>query len=84
MNNASVTELKSNFPQAIIQKLVENSETFQKRTEFSQAKYLKKKQKKYVGVARPRALTLGFSLVSSCLISLESYKMQIPSTSDHS
>lgn len=42
--------------QDIIQKLVENSETFQQKTEFSQAKYLRKKQRKYlqlVTVLRP-------------------------------
>ena len=31
----------------IIGKLVENSESFQKKTKFSQAKFLKKKAKKY-------------------------------------
>lgn len=30
----------------IVEKLVENSATFKDRTEFSQAKYLKKKEKK--------------------------------------
>jgi hypothetical protein len=42
--------------QEIIQQLVANSETFQQKTEFSQAKYLKKKQRKYlqlVTVLRP-------------------------------
>jgi len=30
----------------IVEKLIENSATFKDRTEFSQAKYLKKKEKK--------------------------------------
>ncbi|XP_066920374.1 tRNA (adenine(58)-N(1))-methyltransferase non-catalytic subunit TRM6-like [Clytia hemisphaerica] len=32
----------------IVEKLIENSATFKDRTEFSQAKYLKKKEKKYL------------------------------------
>lgn len=32
----------------IVEKLIENSATFKDRTEFSQAKYLKKKEKKYM------------------------------------
>merc|ERR1712168_465032 len=31
----------------IVEKLIENSETFQSKTKFSQAKFLKKKAKKY-------------------------------------
>lgn len=34
--------------QKIIEELVENSETFKMKTEFSQAKYLKKKKKKHI------------------------------------
>ena len=41
--------------QEIIRQLVENSESFQQKTEFSQAKYLKKKQKKYVCTLSIRA-----------------------------
>ena len=33
--------------QQIVEKLIENSETFQQKTKFSQAKFLKKKAKKY-------------------------------------
>ena len=33
--------------QEIVEKLIENSETFQQKTKFSQAKFLKKKAKKY-------------------------------------
>ncbi|GFO32261.1 tRNA (adenine(58)-n(1))-methyltransferase non-catalytic subunit trm6 [Plakobranchus ocellatus] len=36
--------------QKIIEELIENSETFKKKTEFSQAKYLKKKTKKHIPV----------------------------------
>ncbi|GFR93152.1 tRNA (adenine(58)-N(1))-methyltransferase non-catalytic subunit TRM6 [Elysia marginata] len=36
--------------QKIIEELIENSETFKMKTEFSQAKYLKKKKKKHIPV----------------------------------
>ena len=38
---------EGHFGAAMISTLVENSETFQKKTKFSQAKFLKKKAKKY-------------------------------------
>lgn len=38
------------FYQDIIEQLIENSETFDKKTEFSQEKYLKKKRKRYIKV----------------------------------
>ncbi|RUS81681.1 hypothetical protein EGW08_010543, partial [Elysia chlorotica] len=36
--------------QKIIEELIENSETFKMKTEFSQAKYLKKKKKKHIPI----------------------------------
>jgi tRNA (adenine-N(1)-)-methyltransferase non-catalytic subunit len=45
----------------LISKLIENSETFQKRTKFSQEKYLRKKMQKYqvsFEVKKPTALEL--------------------------
>jgi tRNA (adenine-N(1)-)-methyltransferase non-catalytic subunit len=45
----------------IINKLIENSESFSKRTKFSQEKYLRKKNQKYnirFEVRKPTALEL--------------------------
>ncbi len=45
----------------LISKIIENSETFQKRTKFSQEKYLRKKMQKYLvrfEVKKPTALEL--------------------------
>lgn len=39
---------KSNAPALIVQALIENSATFNEKTEYSQAKYIARKQKKYV------------------------------------
>ncbi|XP_004343480.1 hypothetical protein CAOG_07606 [Capsaspora owczarzaki ATCC 30864] len=47
--------------QTLISKLVENSSSFEHKTEFSQAKYIKKKQQRHLNVvriARPTAQTL--------------------------
>jgi tRNA (adenine-N(1)-)-methyltransferase non-catalytic subunit len=41
-----LTKHKTPFYQDIIERLIENSETFEKKTEFSQEKYLNKKRKR--------------------------------------
>lgn len=46
----------------IIQKLVENSETWDTKTEFSKQKYLKKKQQKYM----PRVRFIKCTAASLC------------------
>lgn len=38
---------KEKRPEDLINELVENNQQFEKRTAYSKAKYLKKKQKKY-------------------------------------
>lgn len=56
--------------QEIIQKLVENSETWDTKTEFSKQKYLKKKQQKYM----PRVQFLKCTAESLC----RTYRLKNP------
>uniref|UniRef100_A0A1B6KPM0 tRNA (adenine(58)-N(1))-methyltransferase non-catalytic subunit TRM6 n=1 Tax=Graphocephala atropunctata TaxID=36148 RepID=A0A1B6KPM0_9HEMI len=58
LTSDSIEELRDNgtAPKAIIEQLIENSKTFQIKTEYSQEKYIKKKEKKYfefISVIRP-------------------------------
>lgn len=49
LTSSSIEELrdKGSTPQSILEHLVENSKTFQIKTEYSQEKYIEKKEKKY-------------------------------------
>jgi len=62
LSKDEIEELKNELDgKAIIEKLIENSDTFQQKTEYSKAKYLKKKKEKYLPIyqiLRPTARTL--------------------------
>lgn len=53
LTQEEINELKqTKTGEEVIQHLVENSSTFNKKTQFSQEKYLKKKKQKYLGLFR--------------------------------
>ncbi|KAF1336116.1 tRNA methyltransferase, partial [Globisporangium splendens] len=73
MSPTELRELRENgvSGKEIIQKLVENSETWDAKTEFSKQKYLKKKQQKYM----PRVRFLKCTAESLC----RTYRLKNPS-----
>ncbi|XP_068628565.1 tRNA (adenine(58)-N(1))-methyltransferase non-catalytic subunit TRM6 isoform X1 [Battus philenor] len=73
---AEINELKSDALKAsdIVETLITNSNTFHDKTEFSQEKYLRKKEKKYfefIQILRPN-----LRLISEILYKLEPTKIQ--------
>uniref|UniRef100_A0A1B6HIR9 tRNA (adenine(58)-N(1))-methyltransferase non-catalytic subunit TRM6 n=1 Tax=Homalodisca liturata TaxID=320908 RepID=A0A1B6HIR9_9HEMI len=69
LTSDSIEELRDNgiAPKAIIEHLIENSKTFQTKTEYSQEKYIKKKEKKYfefISILRPTIRLLADILYS--------------------
>lgn len=72
LSTTEIVELRENGAtgKEIIQKLVENSETWDSKTEFSKQKYLKKKQQKYM----PRVRFLKCTAESLC----RTYRMKNP------
>lgn len=72
LSSTEIGELRENGAsgQEIIQALVENSETWDTKTEFSKQKYLKKKQQKYM----PRVQFLKCTAESLC----RTYRLKNP------